>query len=168
MVDEKGCPGTQGCGRKGSAGGVLRAGLMTRGDQGRAPMVSGAGMGEKGDLGQTCVPSGPQAIFVKGLGAGPYHAKASLPALWPRIPCPVSGRSGLAPCPPAAATGLHRGSPNSLSEASGSSSALSGQTGSKKRERRVWKCFLPEPTLPSSVLSGHVGAEKGLMQTQPA
>ena len=44
MVDEKGCPGTQGCGRKGSAGGVLRAGLMTRGDQGRASMVSGAGI----------------------------------------------------------------------------------------------------------------------------
>ena len=80
----------------------------------------------------------------------------------------MSGRSGLAPCPPAAATGLHRGSPNSLSEASGSSSALSGQTGSKKRERKVWEGFLPEPALPSTVLNGHVVAGKGLVQTEPA
>lgn len=63
---------------------------MTRGGQGRAPTVSGAGMGEKGDLGQACVPSGPQAIFVKGLGAGPYHAKAGLPAPPPPAPDTLS------------------------------------------------------------------------------
>lgn len=132
----KGVLGLEALGGKGVAGGVLRAGLKTDDDQVRGPMGSGVGMGGKGASGRpmsapTPAPSHPG----QGPGAGPHHTEVSLPAIWLWIPCPVSGRSGLAPCPPAAATRPCRGSPSNPFVPSGSSSALSGQTGSKMRER---------------------------------
>lgn len=84
-------------------------------------------MRKRKGFGQACV-SLPQAIPTKGLVPGSHHAEASLPTTWLWTPCPVSGRIGPALCPPAAATGQCRGSPSKSSEASGSSSALSGQT----------------------------------------
>ena len=143
-------------GTKGVARGLLRAGLTRH--EGR---VRGLWSVERAWVRKGL----PEAIPIKGLVAGPPHAEASLPASWLWIPCPVSRRSGPAPCCPAVAVGQSRGSPSNPSEASGGSSALSGQTGSKARERKAGKCFLPEPTLHSSTLRME---GKGLLQTDLA
>lgn len=115
-------------GRKGVAGGMLRAGLMRCEDQVRGLWSAGQGWVRKGP---------PEAIPHKGPMTGPPDAEASHPTTWLWTPCPVSERSGRAPCHPAAATGRCRGSPSNPSEASGSSSALSGQTGSEMRDRKA-------------------------------